>query len=95
MVVPVLSQRRLVPRRTELSPASNIRHHIAPVLTATTDAGSGCVQPASPDHPGVHRRERNLKATVAVQQSGSAAVHRHVLMRDQEVRHLQRNMDYW
>lgn len=49
---------------------------------------SGSVQPASAHDARVGRRQGNLEATVAVQQGGGAAVHRHVRMRDQEVRHL-------
>ncbi len=75
--VPLVAQRRLVPRGTVLAAAADVRHDVdAPVR-----------QPGASEPARVRRRQRDLEAAVAVEQRRRRAVVREVARADDEVRH--------
>ncbi len=74
---PVCLERRLVPARAVLSSPSDIGHCVCPAP----------LEPCRADRSRVERRERDLEATVSVEQSRRRTVHRMVPGPHQEPRH--------
>ncbi|KAG1542625.1 hypothetical protein G6F50_014081 [Rhizopus delemar] len=76
-LVAVLLQRRLVPARAVLATATDVGDHVYAAL----------LQPGAAHATGVARGQRDLEATVAVQQGRIGAIQLHRLVVHHEVRH--------
>ena len=68
---------RLVPGRAELTAAADVGEH----------EGAAALQPQLADDAGIIRRVRHLEAAIGGHQRGRAAVFRHAITMDDEIRH--------